>query len=198
MLPIDAQGRLVHPRIKPALQIKLERGDMATVVGIIVHQTDSSTAASTLASYKVSPNGAHFLIDKDGTIYQTVSVRKRVNHVGRLRARCIAEHSCKPKELKLINAMKPAVRNRHEMKKDPPARYPSNSDSIGIEIVGRATPPENGIGDAVYEAVTPAQNASLSWLVREIASTLNVSMKEVFRHPDVSQKTPSEASTARW
>lgn len=198
MLPINAQGRVLHSRIKPALQTQLERGDMPTVVGVIVHQTDSSTAASTLASYKVSPNGAHFLIDKDGTIYQTVSVRKRVNHVGRLRARCVAEHSCKPTELALINGMQPGIRNRHEMKKDSPARYPSNFDSIGIEIVGRAMSPASGKGDAIYEAVTAAQNSSLSWLVREISSTMHVNMREVFRHPVVSQKTPTEASTARW
>lgn len=198
MLSIDASGTIFHPRIKLALHPQLERGAMPRIAGIIVHQTDSSTAASTLASYKLSPNGAHFLIDKDGTIYQTVSVMKRVNHVGKLRARCVAEHSCEPAEFVQINRMKPLIRNRHEMKKSVPTRYPSNLDSIGIEIVGRAKPPPSGKGEVIYETVTTAQNASLAWLVGEISKTLKINLREIFRHPTVSQKNVTEASTARW
>ena len=49
-----------------------------------------------------------------------------------------------------------------------------------------------------YEMVTDAQNNSLSWLVRELAATLKLPVTEVFRHPTVSRKNPSEASTAKW
>jgi N-acetyl-anhydromuramyl-L-alanine amidase AmpD len=56
---------------------------MTHVQGIIVHQTGSPTARSTLNGYGVArANGAHFLIDKDGTIYQTASVLKQTAHVG--------------------------------------------------------------------------------------------------------------------
>src|SRR5260221_2436758 len=57
--------------IKPAIAPTIERGEMKEIHGIIVHQTGGSTAQSSIDSYKnPSANGAHFLIEKDGTIYQ--------------------------------------------------------------------------------------------------------------------------------
>jgi hypothetical protein len=35
-------------------------------------------------------------------------------------------------------------------------------------------------------------------IIAELASTLGVAMTEVFRHPDVPRKNPTEASTATW
>ncbi len=82
MLNINLQGQVVNSRVKPAIAPNIEHGLMTHVHGIIVHQTDGPSAKSALDSYsKGSPNGAHFLIDKDGTIYQTIrlhrSLRKR-------------------------------------------------------------------------------------------------------------------------
>ena len=50
----------------------------------------------------------------------------------------------------------------------------------------------------VYETVTAEQNTSLKWLVLELRLELQVPMTEVFRHPTVSRKTPTEAATAKW
>ena len=170
---------------------------MPEVHGIIVHQPDANTAASSLAAYNTRPIGTHFLIDKDGTIYQTASVRTRVSHVGKLRSRCLAEHSCAPKEAVALAAMTATPRHHIEMKKHVPARYPDNTDSIGIELVGKAKAVP-GQSEAVYEAVTPAENASLAWLIQGLTQALHIDGREILRHPTVSQKTPSEASTARW
>lgn len=100
-----------------------------------------------------------------------------------------------------------------EMQKSVPVRYPSNVDSLGIEIVGRpslppgknppgnATPKQREIffnQNAVYEPVNNAQNASLQWLLDELAMSLSIPKTEVFRHPTVSRKNPTEASTAAW
>lgn len=49
-----------------------------------------------------------------------------------------------------------------------------------------------------YETVTAEQNKSLKWLVSELEMTLNIPTTEVFRHPTVSRKNDSEASTAQW
>jgi N-acetyl-anhydromuramyl-L-alanine amidase AmpD len=85
------------------------------------------------------------------------------------------------------------------MGKQVPDRYPSNEDSIGIEIVGQAFPlNETRSERQTYEAVTTEQNTSLKWLVHALATTLGVPMTEVFRHPVVSQKNMSEAATATW
>lgn len=195
MLVVNDQGEIINTRVTLKLYTQLHRARMTAVHGIIVHQTGGSTAQSTFNGYVSQTAGAHFLIDKDGTIYQTASVHYATNHVGKLRARCIAEMKCTPAEVTLYGKAGPTVRNRAEMQKEVPDRYPSNGDSLGIELVGEATGPT---GQEVYVTVPAAQNEALAWLVRELASTLNVPMTEVFKHPQVSQKNPTEASTAQW
>ncbi len=196
MLTIDSSGHIISARIKLAISHNIERGDMSVINGIIVHQTDASTSQSTFNSYKnAKANGAHFLIDKDGTIYQTASIYKKTWHVGMLRSRCAAELCCKP-----ITPFNAKLENQTEKKKTFPFRYPSNEDSIGIELVGKSftKPLPKKPNNVEYETVTAEQNASLKWLVKELSMTFGVSMNEVFRHPDVSFKTESEAATAQW
>lgn len=132
-LNLDEQGLVHHDKVQNGIHANrhIERGDMSQVNGIVIHQTGASTAASTFSSYaKPGANGAHFLIDKDGTIYQTASLRKVTNHVGKLRSRCEAEQSC-PES-------KSSVKDMHdrETAKNAGERYPSNQDAIGIELVG--------------------------------------------------------------
>ncbi|WP_067703417.1 peptidoglycan recognition family protein [Erwinia sp. ErVv1] len=199
MLFIDKNGLMDAERIIVKRFITIERSRMDKVNGIVVHQTGGSTAESSFNSYKnTGANGAHFLIDKDGTIYQTASVFKVTNHVGKIRSRCYMEKTCTPSA---FTTLKPLLNkykqlSRLEQKKPYPERYPANGDSLGIEIVGK---PTSGEGEnAVYEKVCDAQNRSLRWLIAELTDTLKVSMTEIFRHPEVSYKVKTEAGTARW
>lgn len=196
MLVFDKQGWAVSDRIKVERRPNLKHGTMTTVSGIIVHETGAATASSTLNSYAdAGAAGAHFLIDKDGSIYQTGSVLWQQWHVGKLQVRCLAEHRCPPQEAKELKGLSYAEINEHEKKKAVPDRYPSNSDSIGIELVGKSL----GSGaNAPYEVVTSAQNASLSWLVNELRDHFHVPPSEIFRHPVVSYKDADEAASARW
>ncbi len=220
MLQIDKSGQVVDARVQPRIHATLHRGEMKVVHGIIVHQTDTVTAQETLNSYKgAKPNGAHFLIDKDGTIYQTALLTKRTWHVGKLNARCLTQKACTPAELALFKAAdklklkdKVSKISQIEMRKVVPARYPSNEDSIGIEIVGRCilaarydSPKlsreerESRRGRlGVFEPVTSAQNSSLRWVIDELRATLTIARGEVWTHPTVSQKNSTEASTAVW
>ncbi len=193
MLTLDAKGLVRDARIRQHIVPTLARGKLGVVRGIVVHQTGGATAGAAFSGYALRPYGTHFLIDKDGTIYQTASLLYYTAHVGKLKARCIAEHNCSPVDVKAYATFSPSTENRREMKKTPPARYPSNMDSIGIELVGEV---DGKTGQFV--TVTDRQNASLHWLVGQLAATFRVSMTEVFRHPQLSRKTPSEASTARW
>jgi hypothetical protein len=103
--------------------------------------------------------------------------------------------------------------NSVEMTKSVPGRYPSNTDSIGIELVGKSSlppgvmPPAGATPQAVkrfidersvYEKATGAQNASLRWIVQQLCATLSIPGTEVHRHPEVSRKNPTEAESAVW
>ena len=96
-------------------------------------------------------------------------------------------------EQQVLRAFDPLAEHKLEMAKAHPARFPSNQDSVGIELVGGLL-----AGEDVYETVTPQQNRTLRWLINGLSTLLEVSLNEVFRHPEISRKNPSEAETARW
>lgn len=203
MFRIDKDGMVRSALVEARRYASLERGDMPVVNGIVVHQTGGSTAQSTFNSYSNSTIGAHFLVEKDGTVYQTASLYKRANHVGLLRSRCLDRHNCAPAELKRLQPATLRQRSGMEQGKAFPDRFPSNSDSIGIELVGEySRNPDfgkvRGADEYLYIPVTDAQNAALRWLVGELRRTLSVAAAEVYRHPQVSYKTPTEAATASW
>lgn len=194
MLNIDRNGHVLHPRIILAISPHIEHGTMPVVHGIVVHQTASPTSQSSLNGYaRAGAAGAHFLIDKDGTIYQTASVFRKTWHVGLLKSRCLTEHRCTPAEFRAVSGMKIRALSSHEFKKAWPDRYPSNGDALGIELVGQFMAAQKQ-----FEAATAPQNAALKWLIQEVVRTLNVPMAEIFRHPDISYKQPSEAASAQW
>jgi len=191
MLILDVLGRVQNQKVQLAISQNIEAGDLLIIHGIVVHQTDSSTAQSTLNGYRApKSNGAHFLIDKDGTIYQTASLYKKTRHVGFIKSRCIAEKSCLPADLKKLKGKRPGLEiGRVEMMKPFPSRYPMNEDSIGIENVSLF---KNG----AFEPLTRAQQTSLTWLMRELTQTLNINRAEIFRHSEVSWKQESEGASA--
>lgn len=154
MLAMDKEGRIIHPKIKLHIVAGLARGKMGVVHGVVVHQIGGATAEAAFVGYKARPYGTHFLIDKDGTIYQNASLLYYTVHIGKIKARCLAEHSCMPVEMKRYAGFNPSMQNRFEMKKEAGSRYPWNGDSIGIELVGEAP-------DDKFVEVTAQQNASL-------------------------------------
>ncbi|MDE1148451.1 MAG: peptidoglycan recognition family protein [Azospirillaceae bacterium] len=195
---LDADGWAVDGRIEKKPFPGLNHGRMEIIDGIVVHQTGAKTIMSTFNSYgfgKGDTKGAHFLIDKDGKIYQTASTSWLLWHVGQLKARCAIEYKCSPVEAKLVLGFKHADINRLEKGKSFPDRFPENKDSIGIELVGA---PLDQSDDAPYETVTDQQNKSLSWLVSELRLKFEVPLQEVYRHPQLSYKNPHEAETAKW
>lgn len=203
MLVIDSLGRIIDPKVTLSIEPKIEHGSMMQISGIIIHQTGGSTAQSALSTYAQGGNGAHFLIDKDGTVYQTASVKKITWHVGKLKIRCLSEKSCSADESRKLKRMSWSERLKYERdeetKKKFPERYPSNEDSLGIELVGAAAPSKDpNIRGDIYDTVTDAQNTSLKWLVFELTVTLELPMSEIYRHPVVSYKNPTEAETAKW
>jgi hypothetical protein len=70
---------------------------MNAINGIAVHQTATKDLKSALNG-ATSGTGAHFYIDLDGKIYQTASLNKMTNHIGNIKPRCIAMHTCSSPE----------------------------------------------------------------------------------------------------
>ncbi len=207
---IDRFGIVDDERVKVKIFPLIENREMKTVNGIVVHQTGGSSADSAFGSYSkkqpdgARPNGAHFMIEKNGTVYQTASLKKTTNHVGDLQSRCLLKKTCGSVDLLAArkldqikgNRDRATATNKAEFAKNFPDRFPFNDDSVGIEIVGIA--PNRGPNQGIYEPVTDAQNVALKWLVKELADQLKVSLHEIYRHPEIGRKTESEAATAKW
>lgn len=102
-----------------------------------MHRPAGNSAHSALSAFK-SGIGAHFIVDKDGSIFRTASIHKQVAHVGRIKSRCDQEGACSVQGQKVIDAMgwAPSGIHEHESRKTYPDRYPMNADRIGIEVVG--------------------------------------------------------------
>ncbi len=199
MSTIDKEGMLIDQKVISKRHQSIEHGQLTSVHAIVVHQTDSSSADSTLNGYKNGGNGAHFLISKAGEIYQTASLKMRCYHVGRLiKSKCLAlnKENCKDEAMTKILTMSWGTRikalDAYERAKPYPDRYPVNSDSIGIEIVGRH------IDEKKYDTVTIQQNTSLQWLVKELNKHFSTTNDDIYRHPVVSYKHPDEAGSAKW
>lgn len=213
LVEIDKHGMISHARVRHARSPQIERGKRAgAITGIVVHQTDADTLASSLNSYgNAGANGAHFLIDTDGTIYQTASIHQRTNHVGPLKARCLITGKCAPRDFP-ARAGAMAI-HRIEMRKAPHDRYPGNAEAIGIEMVARARLPV-GFKDpnirakrsleklraefGIFPAPSAAQNQALSWLVSVLENSMQIAPDQVFPHSDISWKNPTEAQGANW
>lgn len=170
----------------PCLAIipNIERKPMPIVNAIVVHRTAGSTAAGAIATWKSPSNkqniGAHFIIDNDGKTTQTASTSMTTNHVGQIRAR-------NPESNK-AGLSKSAI-NSVEQSKAYPARYPTNNDSIGIEVVGAFNPDTEQFSQA-----TPTQLNSLGSLIQSLQKKFDLTNDDVYRHGDIAYKMASEGA----
>ncbi|MGY2401850.1 peptidoglycan recognition protein family protein [Pseudomonas sp. SDO5271_S396] len=199
MTSIDNEGMLISSRVELRRFPSIEHGDLRSVRALVIHQTDAPTAQHTFNSYRNKGNGAHFLIEKDGVIYQTASLKKRCYHVGRLlRSKCQAvdKSTCDAAQIKAIESLTWTLQlralDRYERTKNYPERYPMNADSLGIELVGKH------LDKKQYETVTALQNQSLQWLVAELYGHFSLTSKDVYTHPQISYKHLGEAGSAVW
>jgi N-acetyl-anhydromuramyl-L-alanine amidase AmpD len=196
-------GKLIHSRVADKIDARIEKGALGAVHALVVHQTGAPTSASSFSSYATGQNGAHFLVDTDGSIYQTARITQKCWHVGKIRAKCQEMKACAPDELKAINAIlfkkgeSYAVRigalHNHETAKAYPDRYPTNEDSLGIEIVSAFDDKAD-----TYDSVNKSQNDSLAWLVEALEGALALADADVYTHGAIGYKQKSEGSSATW
>lgn len=198
---IGQDGFLTDPGITRTAVARIEHGAMAQVDAIVLHRTASSTAAGTLETWRTraARTGAHFLIDTDGTIHQTVSVDRQAWHVGAIRSRGEVEGTITPGDQREIDAARgtvaewrgTAVRavSRVESARPYPERYPVNGDSVGIEVVGRYDAATN-----TWDPPTAAQAASIRKLVGILQDNFGLTDHDVYQHDLISRKTPGEGA----
>jgi len=213
---------LVRGKGSVTANFTISRGKLKHVIsGIVVHQTNTASADKTFTGYTgANSNGAHFLIDLNGTVYQTASLFEQTNHVGAIRARCLRAMTCPKVELDAglkdwnvrswVNGGMMKSHNNEKGKSAVVERFPKNEDSIGIELVGLSLKYDKQLKNVledqavdvadervVYNPLTAEQLTSLEWLLRFLSEKLKVPFSEVFRHPEIAFKIPSEAITAK-
>jgi len=198
---IGHDGFLADPGIVRTEITRIGHGPMPQVNGIVLHRTESSTAASTLSTWRTraAETGAHFLIDTDGTIHQTVSVNRQAWHVGAVRSRGEVEETITPGDQRELVAARDgipewkgtAVRavSRVESTRPYPERYPTNGDSVGIEVVGRYN-----AATQTWDPPTGAQTASIRQLVGTLQNNFGLTDHDVYQHDVISRKTPGEGA----
>ncbi|WP_407352149.1 N-acetylmuramoyl-L-alanine amidase [Luteimonas sp. R10] len=164
----------------------LERGSITGPVAVVLHRTVSTTASSALNSFS-GGIGTHFLIDKDGTTYQTASLHEYTAHVGPIKSRCLAEGTCEAEEAKRLRRMGPRDGHNHEKVKPYPDRYPKNEDSVGIEVVAMYHESTES-----WDAPTPEQTSSISTLIGLLKRFYGFGDKDVYAHDTISRKTSGE------
>jgi hypothetical protein len=198
---IGQDGFLGDPGIVRTEIPRIGHGPMPQVNGIVLHRTESSTAASTLDTWRAraAETGAHFLIDTDGTIHQTVSVGRQAWHVGAVRSRGEVEETITPGDQRELDAARggipewkgTAVRavSRVESTRPYPERYPTNGDSVGIEVAGRYN-----AATQAWDPPTAAQAASIRQLVGTLQNNFGLTDHDVYQHDVISRKTPGEGA----
>jgi N-acetyl-anhydromuramyl-L-alanine amidase AmpD len=167
---------------------ELEKGTLKTIQGVVLHRTASSNSESALTSFK-SGIGTHFLVDKDGTIYQTADLRKITFHVGAIRSKCFEEGNCSETESAIIKSFgwNPGKVYSHEEKKSYPDRYPYYIDAVGIEVVGAYV-----LETKTWEKLTDKQIEAVSTLVNLLKMSYNMKFSDVYTHERISYKTEGE------
>lgn len=198
---IGADGFLTDAGIVHTPVAKIQHDPMAQVNAIVMHRTESSSAAGTLSGWRTGAHGtgAHFLIDKDGTIHQTVSVNHQAWHVGAVRSRGEVEGTITAGDQREVESARAgrqewngaAVRavNRLEATRPYPERYPTNADSVGIEVVARFDPDTRR-----WDAPTREQAASIRQLVGTLQHNFGLTDHDVYQHDVISRKTPGEGA----
>ncbi|ROU08767.1 peptidoglycan recognition family protein [Lysobacter enzymogenes] len=187
---VDKDGYLEDPAIKRQPIAALEKGAIDAHHGIVMHRTESSTAKSALDAFK-SGTGTHFLIDKDGTIYQTASLDQKTHHVGKIKGRCVEEGNCSAQEQAWFDktGWNPKAVHDHEKAKAYPDRFPMNDDSVGIEVVG-----SYNAKTKTWDAPTAEQTASINTLVGALQKEYGLDDKDVYKHDAISYKTQGEGA----
>lgn len=195
---IDSEGYLQGLGIIKAPRPKLteKTGNFqSNPIAIVLHRTQSPTAASTLETWKTRPYGTHFLIDTDGTIYQCASLYKYTQHVGDIKAKNLELNGKNSADYKIYTGKTYQKVSDIEKTKSYPDRYPINSDSIGIEVVAQCfntmeKKVKVGLNYTQYngkwQETQKEQKDSIATLINALKMIYNISNNDIYGHGEIS------------
>jgi N-acetyl-anhydromuramyl-L-alanine amidase AmpD len=193
----------------------LEHGTLNAVKAIVFHRTVTSKYSKPTKSA-----GAHFFIAKNGKIYQTASLGYKTYHVGPIYSKCYQLKTCSKSYTKKIRHIRTTKRkqlvkegiilnnkkysngmykDRHEhaearaehaAKKKFPERYPINSDSIGLEVVGMYDSKTKK-----WEKITEKQKESITCLTKALMRLYKVPREHIYTHEQIKRKTKGEGGS---
>ncbi|MDC9589405.1 N-acetylmuramoyl-L-alanine amidase [Xenorhabdus sp. XENO-10] len=169
----------------------LEHGEMSAVNATVLHRTGGSKMSPAISSFKSTGIGTHFIIDKDGTIKQTASLKQYTYHIGRIKSKCMAENNCNTNEAKKISGWGWNTKkiHDHEKLKEYPDRYPMNTDSVGIEVVAAYNKTSKS-----WDQATTQQNEAIKKLVSLLKCNYNLGDSDIYEHDKISYKTEGEGA----
>lgn len=185
---IGQDGYLTAPGITRTSIPALEREPMSAVNAIVLHRTEGPSLDSALSEWRKSHNGTHFIIDKNGLIHQTASLNHHTNHVGRIRSRAEEEGTASAEESKELKGYGVSQTHSHENTKSYPDRFPTNRDSVGIEVVANYNKARG------WDVTTPEQKESLNRLVDVLKCEYGLSHQDIYEHDKISYKTQDEGN----
>ena len=180
------------------LKAKLKQGNLIKeqVKAIVLHRTDSATAMQAINSFLGNGIGTHFLIDKDGTIYQCASLYKWTRHIGDIKAKDLEINGKDSADYsKYKNKTYSQVSKIEQTGKQYPNRYPINKDSIGIEVVGKCyNDKEEKIKVSLnytqyngkWEKSTQQQKDSTKQLADILKDIYNMTNDDIYGHGEIS------------
>lgn len=170
-------GVLDDPKVAQEIISVIERGamDVKKIQAIVLHQTHGFNAAGAIKGWKEGRKtkkgtkfypGTHFVIDRgsgtvveNGKTYSYTGIDGKITQTARVNQKC--SHVMKLKS-KL---------------------YPTNSNSIGIELVGRWTEADG------YSDSSVAQIESATWLVTTLISLIgSIETDDLYAHGVISRE----------
>ena len=153
------QMKIINRILKPEDKFSWEGN---TQESIILHTTLGSTYKGAEETLIIRELSYHYIIDKDGTIYQLVENTRAAWHAG--------------------VKSNPNLRVRSFFEDNP------NKQSIGIAFVGTGTETE----DNMYVWMTPEQRDSAVWLIKDIGSKngIRYNANNIFYHREVTDYKP--------
>ena len=205
--PKDIWKKVNYADKTKQLKEKLEQGNLTKeqVKAIVLHRTDSATALQTINSFLGNGLGTHFLIDKDGTIYQCASLHKWTHHIGDIKAKDLEINGKNSNDYSSYkNKTYRQVSKLEQTDKQYPHRYPINKDSIGIEMVGKCYNDKEkkikiGLNYTQYngkwEESTQKQKDLASQLTDILKDIYNMTNDDIYGHGEISaHKTFNEGN----